>query len=826
MSAMSGRIAVLAVAAVLTSGVGRYASAQDLSLEEAEVPERAGKVLHALRIAGPAPRIDGRLDDAAWAAAEVIDDFVQSEPDNLDPATERTTVQVAYDDRAIYVAVYCYETDASQIAAGLGRRDAFPPSDLVYVSFDPQHDHRTGYTFGTNPSAVQSDVLLFDDTLTSLDYDGVWDVQTSVTAEGWIAEFEIPLSQMRFTLPSGNEAVWGFQVRRDIRRRGETARWVASPRGTRGFVSRFGHLLFTNHPAPPRRIELLPFTLGRLQTDPGGAPTKHGVDAGLDLRVGLGTSATLSATVNPDFGQVEQDPAVLNLSVFESRFAERRAFFLEDSRTLIPPYSQFPDFYSPRIGARPGRLPLQSGDHLVSRPDRTTILGAAKITGKTAGWTYGGLGALTAREYAVVERTVQAPDGFAHVLTADRLIEPLTFYSVGRLQRDMRNGTSNIGLTSTAVVREQDRDAFTGGIDGEVRWDDNRYSLNGHWVVTQAPIAGATRAGHGGASNFNFGSKHVSVYAHADHFSPSFRNADLGFLNSRVNKTNVNGGLTLIQPDRWGVSRRTSWNLWWSDSWNDEELNIGREVGTGLNVQFVNFWSAYTNTGFELEHFDDLDTRGGPPILVPSRWYLNGGVNTDSRKSWSVSLSGSVAEDDAGGWSASTSVNARVQPSGRLQASAAASYNRGEDAAQWVTNADVNQDGETDHVYGRLRRDVINVTLRATYAFSRDLTVEAFAQPFVAVGDYDDIRRLARPRSFDFEPASIGFNPDFNLKSVRSNVVLRWEYVPGSRLFIVWQRTAADGSRAGVFSPWRDLRDAVTGRGANVVIVKISYWIG
>src|SRR6185295_1551051 len=388
---------------------GRVLAQGPATSAEPVVPEKAGKELHAFRIRGAAPRIDGRLNDEVWNHAQAFEDFVQEDPDNMAPPTERTVVQIAYDDRYLYFAAHCYTNDASKIRAGLGRRDNFPQSsDVIAFSLDPRHDHLTGYIFRVNASGVQADQTSFDDTSSSSDYDGVWEAATQVTADGWVAELRIPFSQMRFNVPPpGAQAVWGLQVRREIPLRGEVDRWVPTPRGQQGQVSRYGHLIFDDRLTPPRRIELLPYTLGRLEKA-SGTSSDHSIGAGTDLRIGIGPSATLSATVNPDFGQVEADPAVLNLSIFESFFPEKRPFFLEDSRVFVLQYNQVQDFYSRRIGRTPGRFELQSNETLVRKPDNTTIIGAAKLTGKSSGWTYGGLTALTAREYATVDVATEA----------------------------------------------------------------------------------------------------------------------------------------------------------------------------------------------------------------------------------------------------------------------------------------------------------------------------------------------------------------------------------------------------------------------------------
>jgi uncharacterized protein DUF5916/cellulose/xylan binding protein with CBM9 domain len=807
------------------------AHAQQVSTARSDAAEPAaeakvGKRLLAFRVAGAAPQIDGRLNDEVWQTADEIADFVQWEPDNLSPLSERMAVQVAYDHRYLYVAVRCFDQDPSGITAGLGRRDTRPPTDWIEVGFDPQHDHLTAYVYEANPSGVQGDFEYFDDTRLNRDYDGVWEVGTQVTAEGWTAEFRIPFSQMRFVVPSEGDATWGFTVRRTIYRKGEYGEWTGRARGEQGNVSRWGHLVFADRLVPPRRVELLPFALARRE-DLAGASAEHGASAGLDVRMGLGTSATLSATVNPDFAQVEQDPAVLNLTVFETFFPEKRPFFLEDSRTFIPPRRQFRLFHSRRIGQRPGRFALQSGDRLVERPDETTILGAVKVTGKASSWTYGALTALTAREYADVDVVTVDAAGRETVRRAERLIEPLTSYNVARLQRDILGGTSNVGVLATSVVRERDLDASTGGIDYNIRWARNLVNWNGAWMGTRAPVGAVMRSGFGGVTNLDYIGKHIEFNSNVAHITPNFRITDLGFLtNSRVDKTDSDVALVLRQPDPWGAFRRIQSSIGGGRGWNTSGVVFERWMTIAANAQFRNFWNADLRMRHDFRALDDLDTRGGPPIVRLPETSLNISVSSDSRKTWGLDLGLTGARDEAGGWDASIEPAVRLQPSDQLQVAVGTSYRAAQDVAQWITNRDVNGDARIDHVYGRLRRDVLDVTTRATYGFSRDMTLEVFLQPFVASGDYTDVRRLARPSSFDFEPAALPFDPDFNRKSLRGNIVLRWEYVRGSTLFFVWNMSTLDLTRPGVFTPFDDLGSAFRADGPHVFMVKMTYWLG
>jgi uncharacterized protein DUF5916 len=786
---------------------------------EPAAESKAGKVLRALRVTTNPPRIDGQLDDEAWRVAELTEGLVQWEPDNMAPLSERTTVQVAYDDRYVYVAVHCHDREANGIRGPLGRRDESrgTATDLIAVGFDPRHDHLTGYVFMTNPAGVQNDFFFFNDEQTDRDYDAVWEVRTGRTPEGWVAEFRIPFSQMRFDRRAGAET-WGFGVRRDINRKSEFGEWTGRPRGERGEVSRWGHLVFADALTPPRRIEALPYFMARHE---GGIPEAAGAAAGVgvDVRMGIGTASTLSATINPDFGQVELDPAVLNLSVFETFFPEKRPFFLEDSRTFVPSFGLFQAFHSRRIGRQPARFANRIVGTIEERPDATSVIGAVKLTGKSSGWTYGGLSALTAREYALV-----SDEDTPGTSLRREVLEPLTSYNVMRIQRDVMKGSSNVGAIATAVVREQDRDAFTGGFDYTLRWNRNRDGFNGHWLATRAPFDEGPRTDFGGVMNFNMSRKHWSFGTHYDHFGPSFRVTDLGFHRGRVNSNQVNGGFTLEQPDPGKVFRSIALFTNAGQGWNNDELVFGRFVGLGTSMQFLNFWSLDMFSGRGFRTFDDLDTRGGPPILSPADFAMDVFVNSDSRKSVRVGIAAGVNRNEFGsrGWRFGPDV--RLQPSTRLQMSVGASYNSGRDIAQWITNTDADGDGETDYVYGTLRRNVVDVTLRTTFALHRDLSLQMYLQPFVAVGDYTDIRQLARPYSFEFTPVTLEENPDFNNKSLRGNLVLRWEYLRGSTLFVVWNMSAFDDARPGRFSAVRDLSDAFGGDGPRVFMVKLNYW--
>jgi hypothetical protein len=592
---------------------GATALAQDADLsDEPASALKAGKVVHALRVTSARPVLDGRLNDEVWMVADTASGFTQRDPDNGKAMTEATRVQVAYDERYLYVAVTCEDSDAAHIATVLSRRDDFPASDYVGIAFDPRHDHLTGYAFETNPSGVQRDFAVSDDDNFDYDHNGVWEVRTTIAEWGWSAEFRIPFSQMRFSASPDPGQIWGLNPRRQIRRKSELGTWVPKPRGEKGEASLFGHLVFDAPIVAPRRVELIPYLLGSAEHLANGAPGDGGGAGGADLRLGLGQSATLSATVNPDFGQVEQDPAVLNLSVFETFFPEKRAFFLEDSRTFVPPYSLLQLFHSRRIGA-----------------NDTTILGATKVTGKTGDWTYGALTALTARD--------------------DASATPATSYNVTRLQRDVLDGSSNLGVLMTGVFRDRTDDAFTGGADFKLRWDENRTEWNGHWAVTRAPGTGGVRTSGGGVTNFAVSRKHWNAGSHFDHFGKDFRINDLGFFRSRADRYSVDSNAAIEQPDPWRMFRKLWMGANTGEQWNGDRLIIGRYANLNGHVEFRNYWSMNAGGGHGFQVFDDLDTRGGPPILNPSNSYGYWNVNSDSRKSWHLEFGGNRGANAGGG---------------------------------------------------------------------------------------------------------------------------------------------------------------------------------
>jgi hypothetical protein len=350
-----------------------------------------------------------------------------------------------------------------------------------------------------------------------------------------------------------------------------------------------------------------------------------------------------------------------------------------------------------------------------------------------------------------------------------------------------------------------------------MRWD-------GHWVFTHAPGVGGVKTSGGGVTNFNASRKNFNIGTHFDHFGRDFRVNDIGFFRTRANRNQAEGYAEVGQPDPWKIFRRFWGFSSYGYGWTDQRLNINDYLEAGLSWQFLNYWNFNFGGGRNGDVYDDLDTRGGPPIVKPGARFMFWNANSDSRKRWQLNLGGNVWRNDVGGSGGNARASVSFQPNDRVLASVSTNYSAGIDIAQWITNQDPDGDGVLDYVYGTLDRDVVDMTFRATYSFNRDLTVQMYLQPFVAVGDYDNIRRLARAYSFEFEPVAMAYDPDFNTKSLRGNVVLRWEYVRGSTLFVVWDMSQVDYARPGQFSVFRDLGGTFGGSATNVLMVKTTYW--
>jgi hypothetical protein len=799
-----------------------------------------GRVAHAVRCP-VAPVIDGRLDDEVWGLAPVNKGFTQRDPRAGEPMTEQTVFRVLYDDRALYIGAMLYDREPDKIMARLARRDDWKQRDEFSVNLDPQHDHQTGNYFVVDPSGWMGDGVMWNDGWDDDSWDGVWEARTAILADGWSAEIKIPYLVLRFS--PREQYTWGLEVMRRIGRKKEWGQWVYIPREVNGWNSRFGHLEGIAHIDPPRSLEVFPFGLSRatasLGNQGGDGGTRGIATAGVDVRYAINSGVSLNGTVNPDFGQVEADPAVLNLSVFETFLQERRPFFLEGNSIFETPKPFIVGvdgpsrlFHSRRIGRPPSRFDLPDDSEEVDRPDNTTILGAVKLSGKTAGHTsFGVLEAVTDEEFARIDQHLVGPvSGAADTVRGQVLVEPYTNYFVGRVQQEVR-GRHAMGAQLTAVNGGDFEPAYVGAADVLLKWKENTYSVFARLASSRAGQDDDRGQGWEGDLYFSRFSGWIGGQLYADVRSNGFQANDLGYMD-RAGRITAGAHLQLRRLQPWRLGRRgeANFNLWHHR--NLEGIELARGVNLNLWNNYENDWGSSVGLSHEFPVEDDLITRGGPVMARPANtwWWVE--TWTDDRGAvggW-VSYNGGRG---LGGDNERHRFSGAIEwrPRSNVEMKLVPSYSRERIFAQWVDNIDDDGDDEADHyVFGRLDNRTFEVNLHGSLAFTPRLSLQAVFQPFVTTGDYADIKELAQAHSFAFAPyAGLADNPDFSQRSLRSNLVLRWEYAPGSILFVVWQQIRdweLEAADAPDFKPLSGMTRSLTDGGDNILLLKMNRWFG
>jgi hypothetical protein len=874
--------------------------------------------VHATRTPEPI-QLDGHLTEEAWQLATPATVFTQLDPWEGEPATESTEVYILYDDDALYIGAIL--TDSRPVSTRLGRRDGFlMDSDWLTISLDSYNDNRSGFKFEVNPSGVRGDEALSrgQDRRGDGSWDPVWEAATQITPTGWTAEMKIPFSQLRFR--NVEEQVWGIQITRDIARNREKQLFSFTPKDEAGGIAAYGDLRGIRGVKQSRGLELLPYIQSRAEfveidqdTDAGfDNPYRDGSDffygVGMDLKYRLSSNLTLDATLNPDFGQVEVDPAVVNLTAFETRFQEKRPFFVEGAGIFSfggggggggggGMMGMFGGgggggggggtelLYSRRIGGTPrGSVPDEAV--YADRPDQTTILSAGKLTGQTAGgWSLGIMEAVTARESATFIDDLQQ--------TGKAEVAPLSNYFVARARKDFRNGQSALGGIGTAVNRdlsdpamasELRSSAYTGGLDFFHEWGNRTWSLTGQVAGSriageagvienaqtssaryfQRPDAGhltldpdaTTLLGYSGEIEFRRqAGLHWRGSAQASATSPGFEVNDMGYQRD-ADRRQLEGNIQ-YQENRPGDLFR-NWEISASPraSWNFGGDRVGTSVSLRSRLTFLNYWSLSPSYSRDFWTLDDRLTRGGPLAKKPAEDQLSLSLTTDFTKPYSGFLSVRRQTDAAGG--SQTSFNARItlKPTSTWDISLGPSLSFNNSAAQYVTRRDDTYATETygtRYIFGELEQTTLSMETRLNITFTPNLTLELFAQPFIASGDYGQLMELRAPGTFEFnrygydgsqisidgdgdaliDPDGLGpastftiSNRDFNRVSLRGTGVIRWEWRPGSTLFLVWQQSRSDYYDNGNFDFTRDAEAMWSARGDNVFMVKATYWIG
>ena len=838
-------------------------------------------------------RIDGVLDESPWQGAPSASRFVQGDPVEGAAPSESTWVWVAFDDQALYVAARCWDSHPDSIITNLVRRDLLAAGDRFLVLLDPYHDHRGGYFFSLSAAGVLRDGTLLNDTWNDDSWDGVWEGRARRDEKSWTLEMRVPFSQMRYR--AGAEQLWGINLRRRIERRGEETYLVYQPKNGRGYVSRFPHLVGLQNGHHRRTLEVLPYMTGKAEylAHDAGDPFRSGARGtpalGADLRTGVGNNLTLNATVNPDFGQVEVDPAVVNLSDVESYFNEKRPFFTEN----LSIFSQFGHeggsnywsfnwsdptfFYTRRIGRGPqGSVP--DGAEYSDVPVATHILGAAKLTGKlTPSFNFGLLQAVTSRE-----------DGkyAAGGLESKAEVEPLTYYGVARGLKEFKGGFNGLGAMATLAQRRFDgnglEDVLNGqslmtGLDGWHFLDRKKVWVLSGWAAMtrvagterrmialqrgsrhyfQRPDAGylgldssaTSLAGHGARVWLMKTQGNVVSNAAIGYLSPRFDVNDVGFgPRSDVINMHVGGGYKWTNTNRWRKyanvigsvfqSRDFGGVVNWEGAWGSTEAN------------FTNNWYANLSAAVNPGSLSDTRTRGGPRMRGLGNREISTYIVTDSKNRLYYEL-GAYANASPDGRTKCVGLNPFVEwkPVSNFSMSMGPGYDHTVEDAQYVTKVsapgEVSADfGGQRYVFARLEQTTVSANIRLNISFTPTLSLQTFLQPLISAGRYSDFKELARSRSYEFihygaayDPATgtvtpaggtpFGLSdPSFNFKSLRGNAVLRWEYRPGSVLYLVWTQDRSDSEDLGDLRLGPSARRLVDAKANNIVLLKATYYL-
>jgi hypothetical protein len=798
-----------------------------------------------------APVIDGRDDDPSWKSATVIAGFRVFDPKEDGDPTFPTEVRIIYDAENLYVFARMFDPHPDSILALLSRRDVKTQSEQIKIMIDSYHDRRTGYEFAVNPAGVKRDYYTYDDAREDGTWDAVWDVATRIDSLGWTAEFRIPLSQIRY--PKAAEHTFGLMIMRDVVRTSERDSWPVYRRSKRGLASQFGELSGLRGLGSPHRLEVAPYVVTKNVSSSrvNGFGRSQRQTVGGDLKYGVTSNLTLDATANPDFGQVEADPAQLNLTAFETFLAEQRPFFLEGTGIFAFNGDASRMFYSRRIGRAPQLAGLVA-DPNADIPAATPIVGAAKLTGRLVTGT--SLGAL----FALTDRQSVGPT----------MIEPQTEYAVFRASQDFRKGESGVGTILTMVQRQLGgdaalrlrREAVSGGVDLRHRFSEDRYSLAASFATsivrgTAAAIDRTQRnavhyynrpdaglpydAGRTSLTGTNLQLKGdkvsgtVTYGASYERLSPGFETNDIGFLSQADEQVaQVYAQLQSSQPRAFW--RNASAQLYQYNQYTTNGLPTTNFTELDLYTEFLNRMTLSVSTWADnlFAAYCDRCARGGPAVRASPDANILINVGADPRPKIVPTIAAIYTVADYGNstlWRVRPYITVRTRSN--LSWELGTRYQRNRNDTQWFANLGAIGGDTTHYVFAHLDQELLSFTSRLNYTATTALSLQMYAEPFLTTGRYFRVRELASPRAARYQDRYRPFalstdDASFNVKELNASAVLRWEYRPGSTVFIVWtQGRDQDDRNPGSFKPARDFGDLFAARPDNTFLVKASYWM-
>ncbi len=853
-----------------------------------------------------APTIDGLINESSWDLVDWTSDFIENEPDENTPPSDQTKFKILYDQKYLYVAYRCYDSDPAKIEKRLSRRDGFA-GDWVEINLDTYHDKRTGFSFTITAAGVKGDEFISQN---GDNWDGswnpIWYTATNIDEEGWTAEIKIPLSQLKFG--KSKEQIWGLQVNRRFFREEERSVWQRIPQDAPGWVSEFGELHGLIDIEPQHQLEIQPFAVTQFDTFPKeeGNPFRDGeefkLNGGLDAKIGITNDLTLDLTVNPDFGQVEADPAAIALDGFQIFFREQRPFFVENKNIFDYRFANGQDnvFYSRRIGRNPQGSINQLDGEFVDRPNNTTILGAAKFSGKTKnGWSLGILESITEREIAKIEDE--------NGNTREAIVEPLTNYFVARAQKDFNERNTYIGGIFTATKRnlgdafEIDSDdpntdetsellgtrennlnnlrksAYSGGLDFRHNWKDRKYYIEGNLIAShvegskeaieetqrelthnfQRPDADHVRVDPNRTSLTGTGGKFIGGKSGGGNWryttgvfwrSPELELNDIGFLRQTDEiRQFANVRYLFLKPTK--LYRRA--NIFAEQfSTFDFEGNYNR-IQYELNgyINYTNNWWTEVGFGHKPRIFTNTFLQGGPRWRFSDENFVFLFFGSDNRKKFNFTV-GHVNT-----WAQQNNfafqryvVRLRYQPFDALSISLNPEFRLNPNKTQYVTETDFN--GTPRYITANIDQQTLSTSIRINYNINPNLTIQYYGEPFISRGRYTDFNFVNNPIARDlaervtlYDQEQISFaddvysidedrngttdytidNPDFAFVQFRSNLVLRWEYIPGSEIFLVWSQGVTGGGDPGDHL-FRSLNNQILDQQPeNTFLIKATY---
>ena len=842
-------------------------------------------------------KLDGKLDDEVWKNPPVKD-FTQKDPNEGEPGSEATSVWVAYDNKHVYIAARMYDSEASLIDKSLMRRDEMSTSDWFYVYLDTYNDNRNAYFFAVNAGGSKGDGTVFNDSWDDDSWDGIWESKVSVDAEGWSCEIKIPFSQLRFN--ESEKMVWGVNFNRDIKRKQEMQYFVMVPKNESGFASHFADLEGLDGIKSAKRIEMKPYLVQKAQylvhdsDDPFYKGNQYKTAIGADFKLGIGSNLNLDVTLNPDFGQVEVDPAVVNLSAFETFYDEKRPFFIEGANIFRFGRGgvnnnwgfNFGDpnlFYSRRIGRSP-RGDIDEDYDFVDRPKETRILGAAKLTGKIGNdWSIGVISAVTERTFAEVD---------TGSTTYEREIEPLSHYAVIRAQKQFDSGRHSLGLIATGVNRELGDDnlktsmskgSYTFGMDGWLTLDkDDTYVIKGTFVGSyvhgtkdfmtslqersyryfQRPDAEdykldpniTSMAGWYSRVMLNKQKGNFYMNAALGAISPKFEYNDLG---SQWMGDKMTGHLVLgyrwFEPD--GLCRYKNIYVAYNHAYDFDGNQLRNGFYATSFIRLMNYWTLNFWGGVDFEQYSKFTTRGGPLTKELLGYYLGSNITSDRREEFyaSLNLNYFSSEDESYNYRIRTTLT--WKPNSQIQISFGPQYRYRFNVNQWVDSFEDELATRTygkRYVFGNMKQHTVSGDIRLNWTFTPTLSLQFFFQPLFSVGDYYNFNELHAGRTSQYDiyeqnggvvtynqeddeytidpdgsgqASTFSFeNPDFNFKSFRANMVLRWEFTPGSIFYLVWTHDRTNDEHPGDFKFGRDFKNLWAEESDDIFLMKFTYW--